>query len=183
MYLERSVYVGAYFEHRKVTGMVDITVYTDTKDERKIDVGLSKISSITEQVGYWRKANAIHNWFIQECADGDEGATRVYVPKEKLKELYNLCDLVLKGSITEDGRLHAGTRYTGDKVEEVYEDGKVIVNKELAESLLPTTDGFFFGSTDYNEWYLQDLKDTMEILAPILALEDDEGEYYYIASW
>jgi len=183
MWLVRETYVGAEYEHRRVTGVVDITVDTGTGSEEKLDVDFSKISSISEHVGYWRKANAIHNWFIEECAHGEEDTMRVYVPKEKLHELYNLCDLVLKGSVTQDGQLHAGTSYSNGEVKELYEPGQIIVNQELAESLLPTTSGFFFGSTEYNEWYLDDLKLTMEILAPILAKEKDNASYYYVASW
>ena len=33
---------------------------------------------------------------------------------------------------------------------------KVLDNRDLAEQLLPTTGGFFFGGTDYDKWYYRD---------------------------
>lgn len=36
---------------------------------------------------------------------------------------------------------------------------KVLKDHSLAESLFPTQSGFFFGSTDYDKWYFNDLKD------------------------
>lgn len=38
---------------------------------------------------------------------------------------------------------------------------RVLKNHELAPSLLPTQSGFFFGSTDYDEWYFNDVKDCL----------------------
>ena len=35
---------------------------------------------------------------------------------------------------------------------------KVLDDNSLAEELLPTRSGFFFGSTDYDEWYFEDIK-------------------------
>lgn len=100
---------------------------------------------------YWRKANAIHNWFVinvQDCKDDCE----IYpVTKQQLQQLLNLCTEVLND-------------YT------------------KAEELLPTTCGFFFGSTDYNDMYFEDLIYTKENLEKIL--NNDNTKYlYYWSSW
>ena len=50
-----------------------------------------------------------------------------------------------------------------------------------AEELLPASSGFFFGSTEYDEWYFNDIATTIRILEE--ALEDERGEYYYSSSW
>ena len=60
-------------------------------------------------------------------------------------------------------------------------DGKFIEDPSLAKELLPTGEGFFFGSNDYDEYYLQDLIDTKEILEK--ALKHKDGEFYYDSSW
>lgn len=48
------------------------------------------------QVGYWRKANAIHNWFVNKCAGGEDNCQDIYVLEEELKELKEICEVVLK---------------------------------------------------------------------------------------
>jgi hypothetical protein len=40
----------------------------------------------------------------------------------------------------------------------------------------PTRSGFFFGSTDYDEWYQKDLKKLQKVL-------DGRTEIYYNSSW
>jgi hypothetical protein len=50
----------------------------------------SRIAYIEEEVGYWRKANAIHRWFVEHCQEG------AYVEREQLVTLRDTCDTVLK---------------------------------------------------------------------------------------
>ena len=47
-------------------------------------------------VAYWRKANAIHAWFVRECQGGEDKCQQTHVTKEKLQELLDLCKRVLK---------------------------------------------------------------------------------------
>jgi len=63
------------------------------------------------------------------------------------------------------------------------EEGKVLTNIEVAKELLPTQEGFFFGSTDYDEYYMDDIVRTRDILKKELEAEEDWGSYYYEASW
>ena len=117
------------------------------------------------EVGYWRKANHIHNWFMQNCADRDE------------------C-----GDPIDDCR---PIEITVDKLEELLETcKKVSADHSLASSLLPTQRGFFFGSTEYDEYYFKDIEDTIEIIEPVLKfakhkleIKDYAWEVYYQASW
>ena len=44
--------------------------------------------------------------------------------------------------------------------------------QEKVEDVLPTRAGFFFGSTDYDEYYIEDLKQTMEICERVMAFWD-----------
>lgn len=104
-----------------------------------------------EEIGYWRKANAIHNWFVKTCQDGIDECKKTLVTKDQLQELLELCN-------------------------------RVIFNRELAEELLPTQGGFFFGGTDYDEYYFGDLEETVDIIEK--ALETPDGyNIYYQSSW
>lgn len=117
------------------------------------------------RVGYWRKANAIHNWFLENCAARDRWADPIddcrpiEIPVEKLEELLDDCK-------------------------------KVLEDHSLATELLPTVDGFFFGSTEYDEYYFNDIDYTIEIIVPVikfmkhmLEIKDYTWSIIYQASW
>ena len=70
--------------------------------------------------------------------------------------------------------------------------GKLIVDPTTAQELLPTCAGFFFGSTEYTDWYLDDIKSCLEQIDEIIkdyeaeiasGTKDYDIEYYYYASW
>ena len=57
-----------------------------------------------------------------------------------------------------------------------------ITNKD--PNLLPPREGFFFGSTDVDEWYWKDIMDTINQLQPIIDRPDfDSLSFYYQSSW
>lgn len=74
---------------------------------------------------------------------------------------------------------------------------KVLEDHKLAEVLLPTKEGFFFGSTDYDESYFNKIRYTAEKLEEVIKdfkneLETTEDEdsnvsisigMYYLSSW
>ena len=57
-----------------------------------------------------------------------------------------------------------------------------IGNPDEAHEFLPSVPGFFFGSTEYDEWYFQDLQDTVDALRKVLT-EEGLGDFYYHSSW
>ena len=61
----------------------------------------------------------------------------------------------------------------------------VLTQSDKAEELLPTQSGFFFGSTDYNEGYVHDLKYTIKRLRRILKEKQFFDEWFvsYRSSW
>ena len=59
---------------------------------------------------------------------------------------------------------------------------KVISDHSLAEKLLPTEDGFFFGSVAYDDWYYKDLTDAKTQLTQLLTKMSD-GEPADFWSW
>jgi hypothetical protein len=111
--------------------------------------------SVSLTVGYWRKANAIHGWFVNELAGGVDECQEIYVPREKLVELRELCASVIK-------------------------------QPAMAGDILPPQSGFFFGSNEVDEWYLNDMQLTIDIIDNVLKTfpEDDYNwSLSYRASW
>ena len=140
------------------------------------------------EVAYWRKANQIHNWFVNNIQGGIDNCTYYEVTKEQLEDLLSVCKRVLDNCKLVDGKVANGYSYTNDEngnpIKKFnYEEGKVINNAELATELLPTQGGFFFGSTDYDYWYLEDIKDTISQITRILEETDWENEIIEYYAW
>ena len=106
-----------------------------------------------DEVAYWRKANAIHGWIISNASAVDN-CTPIHVSKMDLVQLRDNCQKVI-----DEGTL------------------------ETALELLPPASGFFFGSTEVDDWYWQDIKDTLEKLNTIIDETSDDQEFEYHASW
>lgn len=61
----------------------------------------------------------------------------------------------------------------------------VILQPVMAESTLPTQQGFFFGSYEYDDWYMEDIRLTVDQLNNILETPGLEAwtSFIYQASW
>ena len=185
MYLTRKKYIGGKFEFNEVKGNVDISI-----KGVNIPIDLNKITYIDEEVAYWRKANQIHKWFVDNVQNGEDNCKSYYVKKKQLEELLRICKEVKEKAILKIKRVKFGEDYDeNNNLVAVYKDMYVIDNFEEIKNLLPTQEGFFFGSTDYNEWYMQDIEYTIEILEKILKEEEElnklgfYSEFEYSSSW
>jgi hypothetical protein len=121
---------------------------------KKIGATAKEIKSIRVEAGYWRKANQIHGWFVNNVQDGDDNCAEYYVSTEKLKDLY---EAVCSAFETK---------------------GKPDQEEILEELGLEPIDGFFFGSIALDEGYWQDLEDTKAILEPILKEAEERRKAY-----
>ena len=106
---------------------------------------------IEVKVAQWRKQNAIHQWFVSNCQNGEDDCRSTHVGREQLEELRDLCR-------------------------------KVLADPTLADELLPTSSGFFFGSTDYSEWYIAGLTYTADTIDRLFTMPDD-WDFEYSSSW
>lgn len=116
-----------------------------------------EVYQVVCEAGYWRKVNAIHNWFVENVQKGEDECREHRVSREQLLDLLNAVDEVLE---TED------------------EDERI----RKALELLPPASGFFFGSTDIGKYYFKDLEETRKIL--LRAVNAPEcWDFYYQSSW
>jgi hypothetical protein len=139
----------------------------DTQDERnqKIQetmqtlfpsVGSKSATCVETEFMYWRKANAIHKWFVDNLQNGIDECQETYVDPNSLYELKTACETVMK-------------------------------DKSQAKDILPTSEGFFFGSTQYDDYYVEDIEQTFNFLSDFLTKyenkEFDGWSFYYRSSW
>ena len=60
---------------------------------------------------------------------------------------------------------------------------EVLANHDKASFLLPTQAGFFFGSTDYDDWYFDDVQNVKEKFEEILADFDRDEDILIMHCW
>ena len=139
-----------------------------TEEEKKLKItGLSdtnfknkKISAIKIEAAYWRKANAIHAWFVNNVQKGEDDCGDYYVSEEQLRALLALCKQV------KDSQKH-----------------ELLIGSK-SEKLLPSYHGFFFGGTEYGESYFADVDDTIKKLEDIFKWKDfEKWDFIYHSSW
>lgn len=150
MYLSGKRYMSKYFDAADSEKIAKVNEIFGVEGEEDGDFGAQEV---TFRVAYWRKANAIHKWFVDKCQDGVDECQETFVSREDLQKLVEICKSVL-------------------------------ADMSKAEELLPTASGFFFGGTDYDEWYKQDLEYTVQRLEKVLndtALT--KMDFYYQSSW
>lgn len=134
------------------------------------------------EVAYWRKANAIHRFFI-ELNGGKDYHEDIPIEEKDLRELLRRCKEIKAQARLVNGKVvdYYTIENGGQKAH--YVDGQIIDNPAICEELLPTQSGFFFGKTDYDEDYMYSIDKTIEQLEEILADHKDDDEYYYYGSW
>lgn len=133
--------------------------------------------SLFDELIYWGKANAIHEFFIKNSMDYDENipyddfnGRYLEISPNTLIKLRDICQEIVNNSVLE-----------GDDEYTLF--GK-IKDPTKAKELLPTKSGFFFGNTQYDGSYLNKLKYTIEELDYVFSDEDwDKYHYYYCPSW
>jgi hypothetical protein len=154
MYLSKREYIGGYSfsqDKDKYDAIVAIMGWGN-------DIALDSPSVyVSATVAYWRKANAIHSWFVRTCADGVDECQPIPVSRKQL------CELL---TIAEDAAAS-------------YDYGR----KEEATAVLSPTSGCFFGSTEVDEWFRQDLQLTIDQLTKVLSKSNEDSEFIYQASW
>ncbi len=148
-------------------------------------------AEISVTIGYWRKANAIHGWFVRELADGKDECQRIYVTRENLETLRAEC---LKGLSQKPEVLVPALSSTvaidmgkTDPMTAIVDMMTVQAhahefNDETDTDPLRPIKGYFFGDTTKDEWYYEDLSETVRICDEALALPDDWA-FEYQASW
>ena len=154
--------------------------------DNKTALMISPLSEEREEIGYWRKANAIHRWFVNKVQDGiDDCKYHHEVTRETLEELLNVCQAIVDNVELKEGFHAVGSEVdeNGTTIIDMVEE-KYLENVDIAIALLPTQGGFFFGNTDYDDWYLQSIQNTIGIVTKALTTTNFEKEMiYYCASW
>jgi hypothetical protein len=110
---------------------------------------------------FWRKANAIHHWFVDYVQGGVDNCREYRVQPKDLECLRGICRNILRQK-TRAKRL------------------------QEAEKALPTQTGFVFGDTGYDSYYFDALRYTVKEINKVLKLDEVKNGklvLYYQSSW
>lgn len=102
-----------------------------------------------QEVAYWRKANQIHAWFVDNVQGGVDECEQFPVTRPQLETLRQLC---MEALDTKNPKL------------------------------LAPRSGFFFGGTEIDDWYWDDLRGTIDQLDKVLEMPANL-EFFYQSSW
>lgn len=103
------------------------------------------------RVGYWRKFNALHSWFVKNV-QGEVDDCGSYIVEERHLQILNM---ELKS-----------------------------ITKENIKDILPTQKGFFFGGTDYDDYFWADIESLKAFVTYALTqVNFRERTLIYHASW
>lgn len=140
--------------------------------------------TIFTEIAYWRKANEIHNYFVEYAQHGVDDCGTYDVSKKQLEDLLYKCKEVKRIAVLEKSKVVNGYTFQNGKEIPMYEDGEVIANEDEVAAILPTRSGFFCGSTDYDKYYMEDINYTIDVLERVLAETDFDTEAVcYHSSW
>ena len=132
----------------------------------------------------WRKFNAVHAWFVDNVQDGVDDCGRYRVTRAQLSQLCSVMDEVLEASELTPGTVTQGSMWSAETGwQDVQELGFVIKDPGVAQRLLPTREGFFYGWTGYDDSYLGDVKEARDVLVKALASCGDDAVFTYWSSW
>lgn len=138
MYLRRKNYIGN--KYRDKSEMVTIKMPKTQKSvsfptNHKIQT--EKISEIVEEVAYWRKANQIHNWFVENVQEGDDNCGEYYVSGEDVAKLLKQVNMALefKPMAHKVLPVKEGFFFGGDSYDKYYFED-LEYTKEILEDLL-----------------------------------------------
>lgn len=152
MYLSAKRYLWSD-KDKEISETINKAVGVKADFQQRFNGSSLVVKEISLEAMYWRKANAIHGWFVENCQGGEDDCKEYEVSREQLITLRDLCADILDNPDAE------------------------------RDSDLEPTEGFFFGSSKKDEWYYEDLKNTVEGLTRVLNELPDDYSFHYQASW
>ena len=125
------------------------------KCKRGVKPDIDDENSEMQEVGYFRKANFLRKWLVDNTGYKEDGNLIYHkLDKTDIGELLMVATHVF-----------------------------IYPSNSTADNLLPTQGGFFFGDTEYDEWYYMKVGSLIKTLAAILEDTDWEEEDIYYHEW
>jgi len=140
MYLTADRYLWEFQEEDKKNSEVVGKIFPELSENMRV-------KEITAEILYWRKANAIHKWFVDNVQDGVDECQKSYVTQENLQNLLETCKAVLASPNqaetllpSQSGFFFGGTEY------DLWYTKNIEKTVEVLENIVPRME------TDFRQW-------------------------------
>jgi hypothetical protein len=148
---------------------------------------------------YLYKKHYVKNW--DWMADHEKHTISIKKGKKKLDHIKPDRICYVMEQVMEWRKFNALHKWFVDNVQEGVDDCKecfvdesdlkmlletltyVFDNKDSAETILPTAQGFFFGSDEIDKYYWEEVKSTIIQLKDLLEEDNKGASFYYRSSW
>lgn len=123
-------------------------------------------------IAYFRKHNQIHNWFVQNVQNGNDDCRRYPITVDDIKKLLSICETIMSHVTKTPRPPKIKTDSKGNQYECLqYDDYKISgEGMQYVINNLPTKDGFFFGSTGYDDDYFWCIENAIKELNNVLTI-------------
>jgi len=139
----------------------DVRRWNFQKEEEQFEVVVKKggvtypkinpknVTTIVEEVGYWRKANQIHRWFVENVQDNVDNCGEYFVPKSSLEKLLELCLAVKLNPEQAETLLPTGSGFFfgGKEYDEWYFNDIETTIEVLKEALSDDDASYYYSSS------------------------------------
>lgn len=145
MYLTAEKFMSEHFDDKDADRIKSISAQFP-------ELGDCDVQSVIAKVGYWRKANAIHKWFVENTQDGVDECQRTNVSTEQLQSLLDVVNQVIADPSKANELLppELGFFFGSVDIDDCYTEDLELTKKILEKAILLTSD------TDekFNGWEL-----------------------------
>jgi hypothetical protein len=139
MYLRGKRFLSQYDDQDKSTSD-ELTEKFFTPEKGDSDFAF-RVQEVVAELGYWRKANAIHKWFVDNVQDGVDDCGDYYVTREKITELRDVCNKIIEDNSLADLLLppQVGFFFGSTDIDKWYMD-TIVYTRDLMNKILESNE-------------------------------------------
>lgn len=151
MYLSRRLHIANYDFDKKGRELAHAVCKALNLDSLETPYNNASIK-IDLPAAYWRKANAIHAWFVDNVQGGEDTCNEYEVSRHQLITLRDLCQKILSGELDSNvlpprGGFFFGSIDVDDGYRQDLEDTVTQINAALSAPNITDYDTFVYQSS------------------------------------
>jgi hypothetical protein len=101
---------------KKISDMIDV----DVDEDRGINGSTLRVKGIEIDAMYWRKANAVHGWFVENVQEDEDDCGEYHVERSQLEDLIRECEQALTSRDSKNLQPKSGFFFGSTDINEGY---------------------------------------------------------------